>query len=232
LCHNYVALCRVIRIGSKSGKSAQRHPSIRGQAADEAAFIGAMDNVSGPIAEKIVKEIAHLRFRHLLDVGGASGTWTIAFLRAFAGTTAILFDLSEVIPMAQQRIAEAGLTDRVTLVGGDFYTDRLPTGADFAWLSAITHQNSRKQNRELFSKIYKALDSNGVLVIRDMVMDESRTNPEAGAMFAINMLVATEGGGTYTFDEFREDLLAAGFSKVTLIRRADDMTSLIYAAKS
>lgn len=133
--------------------------------------------------------------------------------------------------MARQRIEEAGLAERVTFAGGDFYTDDLPAGADFAWLGAIAHQNSRKQNRQLFAKIYAALDKGGTVVLRDVVMDASRIKPEAGAMFAINMLVATEGGGTYTFEEFRSDLADAGFGDVTLLQQDEFMNSLVRATK-
>jgi predicted O-methyltransferase YrrM len=217
---------------TKTGTPARRSPSIRGSAADEAAFIAAMNTVSGPIAKEIIQKLKSLRFRHLLDIGGASGTWTIAFLHAFPRTTASLFDLPEVIPMAKRRVADAGLTRRVKFIPGDFYIDDLPPGADFAWLSAIAHQNSGKQNRQLFVKIYKVLAPTGVLVVRDIVMDESRTTPEAGAMFAINMLVATPAGGTYTFSEYRKDLLAAGFAKIALIHKDEGMKSLILASKA
>lgn len=215
----------------KSGKPAERQPSLRGAEADQAAFIEAMHNFSGPMAVQVVAELAPLNFRHLLDIGGASGTWTIAFLRAVPHARATLFDLPEVIPMARQRIEEAGLAERVTFAGGDFYTDDLPAGADFAWLGAIAHQNSRKQNRQLFARIYAALDKGGTVVLRDVVMDPSRIKPEAGAMFAINMLVATEGGGTYTFEEFRSDLADAGFGDVTLLQQDEFMNSLVRATK-
>jgi SAM-dependent methyltransferase len=221
---------RLARI-TQTGKPAKCKPSIRGQAADEAAFIGAMDNFSAPFADRIVKQLKP-NFEHLLDIGGASGTWTIAFLHSVSEAKATLFDLPSVIPMAKKRIAKAGLTKRVTFVAGDYYRDELPVGVDFAWLSAIAHQNSREQNRALFAKIYSSLRDNGVLVIRDVVMDSSRTKPAAGAMFAVTMLVATEGGGTYTFDEFREDLTAAGFAQVTLICKDEFMNSLIRATKT
>lgn len=215
----------------KSGKPAERQPSLRGAEADQAAFIEAMHNFSEPVAAQIIGELGPLRFGHLLDIGGASGTWTIAFLRATPEARATIFDLPEVIPMAKQRIAEAGLGERVAFTEGDFYTDDLPGGADFAWLGAIAHQNSRQQNRQLFAKIYAALDKGGVVVLRDVVMDPTRTKPEGGAMFAINMLVATEGGGTYTFEEYRSDLMDAGFSDVTLLRQDEFMNSLVRATK-
>lgn len=223
----WVQLAEVV----KRGKPAERQPSIRGAGADQAAFIEAMHNFSEPAAAQIVGEMGPLNFRHLLDIGGASGTWTIAFLRAVGDARATLFDLPEVIPMARQRIAEAGLGERVTFVGGDFYADDLPAEADFAWLGAICHQNSRRQNRRLFAKIYAALNKGGAIVLRDVVMDPTRTKPEGGAMFAINMVVATEGGGTYTFEEYQSDLADAGFGDVTLLKRDEFMNSLIRAAK-
>jgi len=214
---------------TQTGKPPDREPSIRGEAADLAAFIGAMDNFSAPIVCQVIDCLGPLTFRRLLDIGGGPGTWTIAFLRAAPGARATLFDLPEVMPLARQRIADAGLSDRVSLVAGDFYVDDLPAGADFAWLSSVAHQNSRQQNRALFAKIHAALRENGVLVIRDIVMDESRTEPVAGALFAVNMLVGTESGGTYTFGEFQQDLTKAGFKKVTLIPRDEVMSCLIRA---
>jgi len=219
----WIQLSQVIQ----SGGPAERVPSIRGEAADQSAFIGAMHNICEPTADHLVHELGPPLFRHLLDIGGASGTWTLAFLRTNQAATATLFDLPHVIPMARKRIVEAGLIDRVTLVAGDFYTDFLPPHADLAWLSAIAHQNSREQNRALFGKIHTALTTGGTLLIRDIVMDESHTAPAGGALFAINMLVGTESGGTFTFSEFREDLERAGFTNVKLLRSDEWMNSII-----
>jgi SAM-dependent methyltransferase len=85
----------------------------------------------------------------------------------------------------------------VTLAAGDFYVDDLPAGADFAWVSAICHQHSRRHNRELFAKVYRALAPGGRIAIRDVVMEPCRTQPRDGALFAINMLVNTDTGGTF-----------------------------------
>jgi hypothetical protein len=221
----WVQCARVVR----SGKPAERQPSIRGEDADNAAFIGAMDNICAPVAGDVIADIGPLEFTHVLDVGGASGTWTIAFLRAYPDATATIFDLPHVIPMAEQRIADAGLTGRVALVAGDFYADGLPKGADLAWISAICHQNSRAQNRELFVAVREALQPAGQILIRDILMDDSRTSPPAGALFAVNMLVATEGGNSYTFAEFSEDLQDAGFTRATVVRRDEWMNSVVRA---
>lgn len=224
---NWAQLARVIR----TGRPAEKLPSIRGADRDLAAFIGAMDNVSAPVAAEVIRSIEPLRFRHLLDVGGASGTWTIAFLRACPEGRATLFDLPPVLPMAERRLAEAGLAGRTALVPGDFMADPLPQGADLAWVSAIVHQNSRAQNRRLLANVFQALRPGGRIAIRDLVMEESRTRPVAGALFALNMLVATAGGGTFTFGELREDLEAAGFGEARLARQDQTMNSVVVAVR-
>lgn len=215
----------------QSGMPAERESSIRGEEADEIAFVGAMHDVSAPVADEVINDLQPLNFSHLLDLGGASGTWTISFLRSNPHAVATLLDLEHVIPLAEQRISGAGMSDRVKLVAGDFLVGRLPRGADLAWVGAIVHQNSRDENRRLFSAIHEALMDGGQILIRDILMHDSRTSPVAGALFAVNMLVATDAGGTFTFDELREDLEAAGFVDVAVLRRDEGMNSVVRAKK-
>ncbi len=67
--------------------------------------------------------------------------------------------------------------------------------------------------------------------MRDIVLDETRTRPAAGALFAVNMLVATEGGNSYTLSEYREDLEQAGFVDVALIHEDEGMNGLIRSSR-
>jgi hypothetical protein len=215
----------------KAGIPTPKVSSIRGPAADRAAFVAAMHTVSGPIADEIVAKLLPLEFEHLLDVGGASGTWTIAFLRAVPGAQATLFDLPDAIAQARERFAATEFASRVRFAAGDFYVDDLPGGADFAWVSAIAHQHSREHNRALYAKVHAALVPGGRIAIRDIVMEPSRIRPADGAMFAVNMLANTDTGGTFTFDEFAEDLRAAGFVNPALRLNAGDMNSVVVATR-
>jgi predicted O-methyltransferase YrrM len=214
-----------------AGMPAETAPSVRGAEGDLASFIGAMDEINRASAGPIVAALRPERRRRILDVGGASGTWTIAFLKAAPAARATLFDRPEVIPLARKRLAEAGLLDRVDLAPGDFYLDPLPGGADLVWLSAIVHQNSREENRALFRKCRDALVEGGEVAIRDFVMDPGRTRPAAGALFAVNMLVATEGGGTFTFEELAEDLRSAGLVEPGVARQAETMDAIVTARR-
>ena len=182
------------------------------------AFIGAMHVVASKMAPKVVAAVDPGPARRLIDVGGGSGTYTLAFLSAVPEMQATLFDLPQVIEMARERIEAAGLTHRVSLVPGDFYRDEFPGGHDLAILSAIIHQNSPDQNKDLYAKIYRSLDAGGRIVVRDHVMSEDRTEPLEGALFAVNMMAGTAGGDTYTFDEIQAGLAAAGFTRIRLIQ--------------
>ncbi|MEW6263052.1 MAG: methyltransferase [Thermodesulfobacteriota bacterium] len=206
-----------------------RLPAVFDDQEETRAFIGAMHAVGIHLADEVVREIAPGQAKRLLDIGGASGTYTIAFLQACPQMRATLFDFPEIVEMARARLTRAGLLDRVTLVGGNFYEDNLPNGHDLALLSAIIHQNSLAQNLELFRKAFQALEPGGRIVIRDHVMNPDRTRPRSGALFAVNMLVGTPGGGTYTYQEIKEGLEQAGFVKVNLIQEKEPMRGLLEA---
>ena len=216
----------------KTGKPIEGEVSVRGVKEDRISFIRAMDEISGPVAARVIESLGSLKFNHMLDLGGASGTWTIPFLRREPDARATIFDLPDAIPMAAYRMKRAGLTDRVSLLPGDFYSDELPAGFDLAWVSAIVHQNSREENRAMFRKVFAALVPGGRVLIRDIVMDESRTAPAGGAFFAVNMLVATSGGGTFTLSELNADLKAAGFIDVRLLHHGEAMDSVVSATRA
>jgi hypothetical protein len=107
----------------------------------------------------------------------------------------------------------------------------LPTGCDLALLSAIIHQNSPEENLSLYGKVFRALEKGGAILIRDHIMDEDRTKPPTGAFFAINMLVNTHGGDTYSFREVKDGLKTAGFIDVKLLRTGEKMDCLVEAKK-
>jgi predicted O-methyltransferase YrrM len=195
------------------------------------AFIGAMHSIGAGLAPAIVAAIDPGDARALLDVGGGSGTYTIAFLNAAPRMKATLFDRPEVIEMARQRLREAGLLRRVSLVGGDFSRDEFPPGHDLALLSAIIHQNSPEENSELYGKIFRSLRPGGRIVIRDHVMEPDRTRPRDGAIFAVNMLMGTRGGNTYTFEEIRSGLERAGFVRIRLLQKGEHMDGLVEGFK-
>ena len=195
------------------------------------AFIGAMDVVGTEIAATVSGKINLTGKRALLDIGGGSGVYSRSFLKRNPQLLVTLFDLPVVVEISRKRSAKTTLADRMRYVEGDFNLDTFPKGHDVALLSAIIHINSRDRNRSLFSRVHDALEPDGMLIIRDYIMEESRTLPVDGAIFAVNMLVATKGGNTYTFKEISEDLIFAGFHDIELTGGNDKMDQLLTAIK-
>ncbi len=219
-------LTQIVRKGM-----ADRPGNVFEDPAELEAFIGAMHVVGAYAARGIADAAKACHELRLLDVGGATGTYAEAFLSKYKHMRATVFDRPEVIALAEKRLEKTGLLSRINLVAGDFYTDALPGGNDLALLSAIIHQNNLEQNVDLYRKVHDALVPGGRILIRDHVMDPSRTEPESGAVFAVNMLVATTGGNCYTFDEIRDGLQTAGFEDVCQIQSGDRMNALVEAFK-
>jgi predicted O-methyltransferase YrrM len=227
LWQRWSRLTEIVKGEAKAG--ADRTPSYKD--GELSAFIGAMHSISAPHAGEVINQIDPGSSKALLDLGGASGTYTLAFLKNAPGMKATLFDLPEVIELARERLQREGMLDRVSLVGGNYLRDDLPQGHDLAFLSAVIHSNNPEQNLNIYTKVFRSLLPGGRVVIRDHVMESDRTHSEAGALFAVNMLVATQGGRTYTFDEISDGLAQAGFHNVRLLKKSDRMDAMVEAYK-
>lgn len=198
----------------RRGKSvAGKGPWERGEKWVE-AFIAAMHYRAVWQAPEVVKLIDASKAKRLLDIGGGSGAYSAAFIRTNDGMRATVFDLPNVIELAKRYVAEEGLSDGVDFVAGDYNGASLGDGYDIAFLSAILHSNSPSQNASLLKKAARALNAGGQAVVQDFIVDEERAGPPFAALFALNMLVATERGDTYTESEVRGWMEGAGLSDI------------------
>jgi SAM-dependent methyltransferase len=176
------------------------------------SFIEAMHNRAFKQAPDIVKHIDLSGVQRVLDVGGGSGAYSMAFVSAGKNVTATVFDLPNVIKLTKEYVAKSGFEGKIDFAEGDYNSDPFPKGYDLVLLSAIVHINSYEQNARLIEKCADSLNPGGCVVIQDHIMDSSRTQPMAGAIFALNMLVSTEKGDTYTEGEIYEWFKNAGLS--------------------
>jgi 2-polyprenyl-3-methyl-5-hydroxy-6-metoxy-1,4-benzoquinol methylase len=179
------------------------------------AFIAAMHYRAQRQASFVATHAAPSAGSKVLDVGGGSGAFSAALVRAGENVTATVFDLPGVLPLTRRYMREEGLLDRMAFVAGNYLTDELPTGFHLVLLSAIVHSNSPAQNRDLVRKCSGALLPHGRLLVQDFIMSDDRIQPAHGAFFALNMLVGTDGGDTYTEPEIRGWMSEAGLSGIT-----------------
>jgi 2-polyprenyl-3-methyl-5-hydroxy-6-metoxy-1,4-benzoquinol methylase len=174
------------------------------------AFISAMHYRAFRQAPEIVKLIDLKNIKKVLDIGGGSGAYAMSFADAGKNITATVFDLPNVLPITKRFIKQNGYAKKVDTLAGDYNTSNIPNGYDLIFISAVVHINSYMGNARLIKKCANALSPGGMIVIQDHVMNDDRTSPAPGAMFALNMLVGTEEGDTYTEKEMKEWFSKAG----------------------
>lgn len=182
---------------------------------DESAneFLMGMHGFGVMSSPALVSSIDLARFRHLVDLGGATGHLAIAACERYAGLRATVFDLPQAVPLAKQVTNQSRVADRLNVIAGDFFKDPLPE-ADLYSLGRILHDWSLDKIQLLLSKIFASLPSGGGLLIAEKMLDADKSGPSWAQMQDLNMLICTEGKER-TLAEYGELLLSAGFSEVT-----------------
>jgi (2Fe-2S) ferredoxin/predicted nicotinamide N-methyase len=211
LWHRWSTLTEAVRAGTSVG------PRVRDN--DWATtFIAAMDRNAKERASAVVKAVGANGIKRMLDLGGGSAAYSIAFARAVPGLTSEILDTADVVPLTQDYIQRAGLTDRITTRVGDMLGDPLGKNYDLIMVSAICHMFSPEENRELLQRAYFALAPKGQIVVQDFILDPTKTAPRAAALFSLNMLVGTRAGSSYSEPEYTSWLRDAGFKDVRRVR--------------
>jgi precorrin-6B methylase 2 len=182
------------------------------------AFIAAMHRNASERAPLVVRAVGAENVRRMLDVGGGSGAYSIAFAQANPALRADILDLSTVEPIAQRHIEAAGVVDRVKVRAGDLRRDSLGEGYDLVFVSAICHMLSSGENLDLLRRGREALRTGGRIVIQDFILEADKTAPRFAALFALNMLVGTNGGSSYSEPEYTTWLGEAGFREIRHVR--------------
>ncbi|HWQ56609.1 MAG TPA: methyltransferase [Bryobacteraceae bacterium] len=181
------------------------------------AFIAAMHHNAAAGAAPVVGAVGTAGVRRMLDVGGGSGAYSIAFAKANAELRAEILDRAPVVEIAQRHIAAAGLADRVTTRVGDLRTDSFGAGYDLVLISAICHMLSPEENRDLLRRAHEALAPGGRVAVQDFILNPEKTAPRFGALFSLNMLVNTDSGASYSEPEYKIWLRETGFGEIRLV---------------
>ena len=176
-------------------------------------FILGMAEVSrerlGPILDRLPLEGAGL----LVDLGGGPAHYACEAVRRHDGLDALLVDLPQTVEVARGFIASQGREGRVKTRVCDFYSEEtldLPAQADVVLISQVLHAEGPDHNAALLRKVVPHVKPGGCVAIVENMVDETRTAPMWGAMFAVNMLTGTQRGRTYTAAEITGWLADAG----------------------
>jgi hypothetical protein len=198
----------------RSGKPARTPDMFQNAPEDTARFIRAMDSLVRARGDAVwVAENLDLgEVRSIADLGGGPGTYVAAMLKRWPHLRATIWDLPATLTIAREVLAEREPTvhDRIETESVDYLKGQLPYGVDAIFMSNIIHSEAEETNAALMKKCFDALNSGGMLIVKDHIMNRELTHPAAGAVFALYLLLTTNGRD-FSFDEICWWMREAGF---------------------
>jgi SAM-dependent methyltransferase len=147
----------------------------------------------------------------VLDLAAGSGVWGIAQAQSSPRVRVTAVDWPEVIPVTKKTSSKFGLAERFSFVEGDLHDADFGSGYALATLGHILHSEGEAWSRKLLAKTFQALASGGTIAVQEFLVNRERTGPLNGLFFAVNMLVNTKEGNTWSFEEIGAWLEEIGF---------------------
>ena len=230
LIPNWIKLDEIVATGAPVGAFNQNE----GGAAFFEQFVEDLFSVNYDAARTLAAhlDLARVAGRvSILDLAAGSGVWGIALAQSAPHAVVRAVDWPQVLPVTRRVVDRLGLSPRFTYVAGDLASADFGEAHRVATLGHILHSEGEQRSRVLLKKTFEALAPGGTIVIAELLVDEGRRGPLSGLVFAINMLVHTEQGGTYTFNEIAEWLREAGFVDVRQVP-APAPSPLVLATKA
>src|SRR5215510_13585659 len=179
-------------------------------------FMNAMSGISAGNFGEFARKFDFSKFKTLCDVGGATGQLSCLVAAANPHMRCTNFDLPKVTPIATRKIQQAGLSDRVTAVGGDFFADPLPK-ADVITMGMILHDWNLERKRVLIRKAYDALPPGGAFVVIEALIDDARRENAFGLLMSLNMLIEFGDAFDYSGSDFVGWCREVGFRDFKII---------------
>jgi len=189
-------------------------------------FMGAMTGLSRINFEAFAAKFDFSQYKTLCDVGGATGLLCIEVARKHPHLQCVSFDLPPVEPIARKHIAAAGLSDRISTAGGDFFKDPLPK-ADLITMGMILHDWNLEKKMHLIRAAYDALPPGGGLVAIEALIDDARRENVFGLLMSLNMLIEFGDAFDYSGEDFRKWCEDVGFKRFEVIHLAGASSAAI-----
>jgi ubiquinone/menaquinone biosynthesis C-methylase UbiE len=228
---NWARLTGVVRTGRApyAVESEEDHGEFFAQ------FVGALHSLHSPAAAVAARELwpeGTAGGHRVLDVGAGSAVWSLAFARRDPQARVTVSDWPSVIDRVTRKwVARERAEARYEYLAGNFRNcDFGEAKFDVGILGHICHSEGSTRSRQMFARVHRALKPGGVILIAEMIPDNERRTALFPLLFAVNLLVNTEEGDTFTFAEYRQWLEAAGFHQVRTLN-APSPSPLIVANK-
>jgi acetylserotonin N-methyltransferase len=224
--HRDTALAKLKAKGSASAAGPEGTPAatgsgrpVDGWAAGEIAIgqaqsiAASMHSHSLPAAIGAARNYDFTGVRRILDVGGGSGCFMIAFAQAHPKITATILELPSMCEAAATYIEAGEVGASVDTIALNMFRDTWPHGYDAIFFSNIWHDWNFRTCAWLAERAYEALPRGGRVMLHEMLLDDGGVGPATTAAFSMLMLLATQGQ-QFTFGELKGLLEGAGFRDV------------------
>jgi predicted RNA-binding protein YlqC (UPF0109 family) len=172
-----------------------------------------MHSHSVAAAEGMTHTIDLSGITRLLDVAGGSGCFAISMVAKNPQMTATVMELPTICILAQERIQEAELSQRVDTVTVDMFREAWPEGYDAHFFSNVFHDWDFETCSQLAAASFASLPSGGTILLHEMLLDDCGTAPRHAVIFSLLMAMGTKGQ-QFTFGQLEKILKEAGFVSV------------------
>jgi ubiquinone/menaquinone biosynthesis C-methylase UbiE len=227
---NWARLTGVVRTGRTphAVESEEDHGEFFAQFVDA---LYALHNPSAVVAAEALCSNGNCG-RRVLDIGAGSAVWSLAFARRDPQARVTVLDWPSVVERVTKKcVAREGASSRYSYLPGNFRKcDFGESAFEVAILGHICHSEGAARTQHLLTQVYRALKPGGHVLIAEVIPDDERRAAAYPLLFAVNMLVNTEEGDTFTLAQYRQWLEAAGFHQVRTLE-APSPSPLIVASK-
>ena len=216
----------------KSGRPVEQPEVHLGDDADRTrTFVMSMHHRAMGIGQAVIPQLDLSTCKTVFDAGGGPGTYSVLIAKSSPEIHCTVMDLSEVVKIADELIAQQDMKDRVSTIPGSYRTDDFPQGNDMVNFFGVLHQESPDSIRALFKKAYESLNPGGIINVMDMMTDGTHTQPKFSALFAVNMALTTENGWVFSDAEVEAWLTEAGFEDFSVAQLPPPMPHSLATAR-
>ena len=177
------------------------------------SFTAGMNSRGTYLANGLLKAVNLHGSRKILDIGGASGIYSIVLLQKYPGLRATVFEKPPVDKVAKYSIKKFGLTDRMSVFAGDMFHDSFPEGYDIHFISHVLHDWDLEEVKTILRNSYRNLNAGGMLILHDAHINKTKTGPVSVAEYSVLLMFLSEGK-CYSITEMKDMLVEIGFRNI------------------
>jgi len=199
---------------------------------DARAYHQATYSIGMGAGRRFVKQVDLSGRKMILDLGGGSGAYCINAAKAHPEIRAVVFDLPPVAQVATEFIAEDGVSDRVTAVGGNFTSDDFPAGADVVIMASNLPMYGPDMIAHVVAKAFQALQPGGEMHLIGETLDDDRAGPIGPAYWGLGQAISETMGVAHSEADCVGYFEKAGFADIAAIPFIPGTLTRIYGRKA